>query len=82
MDQSETWPDLVDTHGVAHKPGSPEYEQMAAFYRSSWSVSITSEQGERPSAVFPTLKTAFEHIESRMDSPGARAVIIRIDKEV
>lgn len=72
---------LVDVHGVTHKPGSPEYERLAAFLRASWSVSISSLQGERPRAVFPTLRDALTHVKARMDSPGARAVITRIDRE-
>lgn len=81
MSQSGDWADgLVDVHGVTHKPGSPEYERLTAFYRASWAVSISSATGERPQAVFPTLKDALAHVKPRMDSPGARAVITRIDK--
>jgi hypothetical protein len=82
MGQSGDWANgLVDAHGGTHMPGSAEYERLAAFYRASWSVSISSATGERPQAVFPTLKDALMHVKARMDSPGARAVIVRIDKE-
>jgi hypothetical protein len=82
LGQSEDWANgLVDAHGVTHMPGSAEYERLVAYYRASWAVSISSATGERPQAVFPTLKDALVHVKARMDSPGARAVVTRIDKE-